>query len=365
MMMPLRGALSPLGVGRGAAELSYLLRDEFTTDDAAPITNPRTCEPGPGTLTFTDTGNRLSVASGALISSASAINDPKFYSSAISRACGVGVVFRVNKTLGPVAAPYLGFSSSTTPSYSTIYGVLFNGNSIGYVLKNGVLTTIEKAITRDIYYNFFVVLRGAGNLIILDNKLIYVQTGGAEASLYVAAGTTNAGQDPGKYDYIRAGQFSGGFESEYGIATNRVASPAVGETITQEADALVEMTWTAVTGETWELSTRRTDDDNRWIVRCDQAGSTIKLIQKESGTETERSSAAQTWTNGTSYRLLIILEGNSIKTFVENVPKNTYASATFNNTVTGVKTDRAGSNLIAWPCTLSGAALAELQRWTA
>ena len=35
--------------------VEFLLRDEFTTPDAAPITSPRTCEPGPGTLTFVDT----------------------------------------------------------------------------------------------------------------------------------------------------------------------------------------------------------------------------------------------------------------------------------------------------------------------
>lgn len=137
------------------------------------------------------------------------------------------------------------------------------------------------------------------------------------------------------------------------------------ETTTSEANALIEQTWTAVTDETWELSTRRTDDDNRWIVRCDQAGSTIKLIERNAGVETERSSAAQTWTNGTQYRLVVVQDGDAIRTYVANVAKNSYTSASFNNTATGVETDKAGSNLVTYPRTLSGAALAELQRWTA
>ena len=47
-----------------------LLYDKFSTPDAAPITSPRTCEPGPGTLTFVQPSNQLSIANGKLVSAA-------------------------------------------------------------------------------------------------------------------------------------------------------------------------------------------------------------------------------------------------------------------------------------------------------
>lgn len=219
------------------------------------------------------------------------------------------------------------------------------------------------------YHKFMLIHRATG-MFFLSNKsgstawqLMHVDNSNNSLNVYPSITVPTSGTNR-FIERIHVFNLSAPFDTDYGIATNRVASPAVDETTTSEANALIEMTWTAVTGETWELSTRRTDDDNRWIVRCDQAGSTIKLIERNAGVETERSSAAQTWTNGTQYRLVVIQDGNTIRTYVANVAKNTYTSASFNNTATGVKTNKAGSNLVTYPRTLSGAALSELQRWT-
>src|SRR5690348_15144558 len=49
----------------------YLLRDDLITPASAPLTSPRTCEPGPGTLTILDTGNAWSInSSGEIVPSA-------------------------------------------------------------------------------------------------------------------------------------------------------------------------------------------------------------------------------------------------------------------------------------------------------
>lgn len=49
-----------LNVGLGCGAVSYLLKDNFTDTDTAPMTTPRTCVPGPGTADVTDTGNNAS-----------------------------------------------------------------------------------------------------------------------------------------------------------------------------------------------------------------------------------------------------------------------------------------------------------------
>ena len=44
-----------------------LLYDKFTTAAAAPITSPRTCEPGPGLATIVDTENKFTIAGASLV----------------------------------------------------------------------------------------------------------------------------------------------------------------------------------------------------------------------------------------------------------------------------------------------------------
>ena len=60
-----------LGIGRGHAPKSeptlWLLQDEFATDLAAGSVNGTAAEPGPGTRTVVDTGNRLSISSGSAV----------------------------------------------------------------------------------------------------------------------------------------------------------------------------------------------------------------------------------------------------------------------------------------------------------
>lgn len=231
------------------------------------------------------------------------------------------------------------------------------GQFVRVRVLGGSVTNLGDALTWNTYHEYILVARSLGMFYILDGKLLYVSTLG-NGTFYPAIDVYRDGVN---VDYMRVYQLPAPWDSDYGIAVARVASPAVNEEISSEANAIIEMTWQAATGETWELSVRRTDADNRWLARCDQAGGTIKIIERNGGTETERSSAAQTWTNGTSYRLVVTQDSTTIKTYVDNVPKNSYASATFNQTATGVITNKAGVNLVAWPRTLSGAALAALE----
>jgi hypothetical protein len=133
---------------------------------------------------------------------------------------------------------------------------------------------------------------------------------------------------------------------------------------------MLEFTWAAVTGETLDIQFRRTDDDNCWIVRLVQADAKIYLFEKTAGSETERGATggtAQTLTNGTKYRIFIKFFGQKIYVFTAAetgalAQKVTYASAAFNATATGGKVTKNGTNLTAWPRTLTGSALSEVTR---
>ena len=349
----------------------YLLRDEFTTNASAPLTSPRTCEPGPGALTIVDANNKFSISGGRMViaTGTSASLTDYAYLTVMNRIAGAAFLLEATflSTANGTNMTF-GIDNNTTATILDRFLIGYSGANQAYLSANGSTPFLVATLAATTSYKLAFVTMTAGFKLFIKGGTftewtrLYVSNLGS-ANFYPAVNP----RDPSgtaSFDFWRCEQLSAPFNTDYGDATARVASPAVGETITGEANAVIEMIWTAATGQVWEFSVRHTDDNNRWIVRCDQAGSTIKLIERNAGTETERSSAAQTWTNSTTYRLVVIQTGNTINVFIANVVKNTYASAAFNSTATGVKTDRAGSNLIAWPRVLSGAALAEINRWT-
>lgn len=345
-------------VQAGADSLTFLLRDDFTTAASAPLTSPRTAEPGPGTLTISDTD--ISISGGAMVIPGET-NDIGAYGAALSRAAGLAL-------FAEFSSPSLG-NSSFGWSANTGLGSGSATNQIG-VGANGFLresgsdyTSVQfGAMANSTSHLLGVILRSAGAFTVRRVSgvwtLHWVSNTNNTASVrpvVVNYSSTNIA-----YAYMRALQLAAPFDTDYGLATQRTASPSADATITSEANAVIEFTWVAVTGETVEVSTRRTTDNDRWILRGDQAGSTVKLIEVVAGVETERATAAQTWTNTTSYRIVVVQDGNTIRGYVANVLKWTYASAASNNTATGIKTNKAGTNLIAWPRTLTGTAAALL-----
>ena len=165
------------------------------------------------------------------------------------------------------------------------------------------------------------------------------------------------GDLPGDNAALGGGAFS---DDGNAIATFMLTSPAADTTDTSRADALQYVTWTPTAGETLDIMVRRTSDAATWSIVCAESTATnpdtIKIIERNSG-DTERSTAGSTFAASTTYRIGIRHDGNNIRTWVDNVAKNTYTSASFNNTVTGAKLSgyTAGDVTIwdAWPWGLS------------
>lgn len=343
-----------MGWNAAAGGIVYLLRDQFTTNATAPLTSPRTCEPGPGQLTIVDPANQLSISSSILqvAGGSGSAWDRGFYSaSGLARTAGRALLVAVTQTAGSAFGPAIwsrsaGIVSPAAPG-SADHGIRANIGAAYWAYVNGV-NVIQHTFGTD----FGIVLRAAGAFYLQKLSgtwnLEWVDNAQNTATLYPEFSNFNG---VGTLDDFRVVDFGGEWATAYGIATSRTAITIAGSTGLMTADAIVEHTITAATGVTQELMVRRTDDDNCWIVRMDQTGSTIKLIQKQAAVETERSSAAQTWTNGTQYRIVASCFGNTIETNVANVAKNSYTSASFNNTATGVKVSAAGVDLIAWPRT--------------
>lgn len=355
-----------------SAGVIYLLRDEFTTPESAPLASPRTCEPGPGQLTIVDTGNKLSIAGGYLdCGLGTGVSDPRVYGNNISKTGGVCYKTTINIRTNGIS--YAGISSA-----STSYG--FQPSANGIIPRDN--HKFVYSLTNNTNYTFYQIIRPS-------NGYLYFAKGGSQfgsevvfvlSSLFttgaslvpvvlrnVAVGTVNM-----SVDYARLTKLSGALSEDFGIATSHIASPSSGQSVQGSANGQDEITWTAGAGETLELMTRYTDDNNCWIVRCSQAGSTIKLIEKNAGVETERSSAAHVFTPGAIYRILVRKINQEIVTHVGvatslftaiSVNSNQYLSAAFNQAETGVKVQgfSGAINFACWPRSLSASIISQLE----
>lgn len=344
-----------------AAAFTYLLQDEFTTPDAAPVASPRTCEPGPGTITFTDTGNRLSISGGQLVIG----SDTTAYlaiGTAQTRAAGLAFFFKASVSTGSGSfGGRYGWSGGGGASGSKYWFYnTFPGSFVTLAATFFIPSLIN--ITTEPQYWWVVTLA--------NGSIFGMSTGGLHRILFIERLTTAASPQPMAMNHNstafsaitsswRVGQLGGGWATDTGLTVVNVASPADGETATGLADHITEFTWTPASSEVLNLMVRRTDDNNTWIIRADQAAGNIKLFEKSGGVETQRGSTGSfTWSVGVAWRIMVIQDDVHSKVLVNRVSNNfnfnvyiTYGSSTFNKTVTGVKVSgfATGANLRVTP----------------
>lgn len=95
--------------------LVYLLRDEFIVPDAAPLASPRTCEPGPGTLTVVDAAGKFSVAGGNLNVGTSGSGYPSALYGDLASVGSIGAMFQSFAATPGYALWGLAVSQAETP----------------------------------------------------------------------------------------------------------------------------------------------------------------------------------------------------------------------------------------------------------
>lgn len=325
---------------------TYLLRDQFTTAASAPMASPRACEPGPGSWTVTDTENKISVSDGVLAFAGGKASpgwgDPMVRSEAsVGSAGGTALLATVVSNTGPAR---IGFGAGTSnPGFRFSSSTLVAADAGSSSVNSEYLTLPQEfaVIIRPASAGGWMCRRSPGG----TWNLQWVSAGGPNTNVVVSSYNSVATVDNVRVVVLPT------WATESNIYTSFVATPANPQSATMTADGLVYVTWTPAAGETLELDIRRTDANNRWVHRCDQAGGTMKIIERNAGVETERGSSASTWTVGTAYRIGIVAVQQSIRQLVDNATKNTYTSASFNQTATGVYLagHSTAANLYAWP----------------
>lgn len=335
---------------------NYLLLDRFAQAQAASAGSyTRTCDPGPGSLAIVDTNGVMSAASGKwTINGTVAASDRAASGSTYARTAGRAYLWSIPTRTTINSSCRFGWGTSASDSQLDI-GLDYSSTS-DVRLKTGN-TVIDTVAIGAGAHDYAAVMRGTGGFLFGRSggsgtyTLLWVYNTGTAAEFlkaFVASGGTTINF---LMDDVRVIDLPSPYTTDYGLATDRKATSAANDTITMTANAIVEHTLTAATGVTQDIMVRRTDDNNCVIIRCDQTNSTIKLYEKNAGVETEKTggTTSQTWTNGTQYRVVITLDGSTVKTYVANAAKNSNASVTFNQTATGAKVDCAGVDFVSWP----------------
>jgi hypothetical protein len=349
------------------------LRDEFTTNASAPLTSPRSCEPGPGTLTIVDTGNKLSIASNKLTGGGVQGNgDPRFYGAGVTRVAGrflTALLTPGNTDLSLV----FGFSDSSSGVATGAILYFKRTATIKFLLPAEETIGAYASATA---YQVGVSLRTAGALFFIKGgaftewTLLWVDNTLNAVTTYPEAGLLAGGGTQGVFtlDGLRMRDLPAPFDTDYGPATQQLAGArSAGDAFSHEANCFIKFVCTTrPSAGNVDLRFRQQDATNYWQITVDSAGALV-LNEVVAGTPTQRATAAAGINNG--HIITIIAEGSTIRGLSGGsgspILRWTYASATnFATATSGVLSDVGTggsiSDIVSWPRTMSGTALSVL-----
>jgi hypothetical protein len=340
--------------------LTYLFRDRFVTDDANPLVTPRVAEPGPGSMPVSDGSSRLSVSGGKLQIGGSTGTWWGLGDSGVRLTHQAGLAYFVDIEASAWDIFILALFDATNAN-DIVKGKFFTLGGTVYetVAGSAALASLSTGVT----YQIGVINRNVGAFTVVkggaftDWTLLWVVN--QNDGHFVGSRqhyTEVSGRYVGTLDNYRVLNLRGSWASDNGIATNVLTNPASPTTTSQTANALIDLTFTHSNAFSMSVLTRRTDDNNCWRIFADHTTGTLILQEVNGGVYTSRiSTAAAALTNGVSYRVVVVQDGNTYRMVLANALVGTYTdTGNFNTTATSVK-KAAGTvtQLITWPRTVS------------
>jgi hypothetical protein len=315
-------------LGGSGAIITYLFRDEFTTDAAAGSINGTAAEPGPGTRAVTDSANHLSIVSGELLYDGTPVGygDPKIITGALTRAAGLALLVGwrsisagTNRTDGQ---GIIGWHTSTTWSGFTTHGLYNNASLTMHANWAAGLTGPVLTWANDIDYNFALILRGTGCFSLIkggaytDWTLVWMDPNTNTATMYAGRHYGVQAVHKQATTYMRVRQLPAPFTTDDGIATVYAASPTDQTEYTGNADAVIDLTVTAPGVLDGDANTRcgfyyRSDADltPAWHAYVDGTGAFNLDSIASDGTRTNRITVAAVIAGGGTRTIRVIAVG--------------------------------------------------------
>lgn len=343
--------------GTAGGRRIYLLRDLFTTTDAAPITDPRTCEPGPGALTFTDSTNKYAVLGKrlAIAGGNNGSTDPAFNSGAIARVAGRAVVFSAQALSG--ACTY-GISASAGNAGPTEIGIVTQGATLrGEVYTAGPTWRGQAGLMAHLNgsaHEIAFVVRPTGYFAVVRENgvwyLLWPHKTWSTDPIYVAACNYDG---IGKLKHLRVLDLPK-WTNEANVYTNKAATPPADTNYTATADGFLEFTITWNTSDIRSFYYRYQDATHYWLFKVNNDSNLILYYRNGAGETLFQHAGGAKMTNGTTHRILVRYQGNVHQVYIDDVI-TAAAGTDAGNLFLTVTTVRTGadmtrvSDLITWP----------------
>jgi hypothetical protein len=350
----------------------YLLRDLYTLDEASPITDPRTAQPGPGAFDI------VKIADGTI-----SIVDNQLTMTRPSDHQGYGNYGFVSLLSYARKVGRCLYCIAQSNTFTGLQLLCLNSSSLmgrgaGIFINYGFYDSIEGClisditITPNVNYKFLIIERALGYACLIRGgseypawTLLWINQTGIEDTLWPALANYNADCKVSEYSLY---DLPAPFNTDYDYCSAFNALPVSGDIATGTADALQFFTWTPAANETLSIYFRRTDDNNCYRLDCSQVAGTIKLYRRASGVDTELDSGkTQTWSVDYTYRIGVIYSSGQICVFVGTgnagtAAKHVVSGETFNLTTTGIKIAgfSAGANWEVYPRYFAGTDLMTL-----
>ncbi len=344
-------------VSQAANSVTFLLRDDFLTDEAAPIASPRTAEPGPGTLTVVDTNSVMPIVSGVLHVNGTVAANNGVLSEQFSRVDGRVFAWIVSDRTSINENARFGFANGDLSGSTIDIGFDWQSSTV-IRIKTGV--SIIDTTTIGTATQFAAIMFAAGGALLYHDgtnwKTLWIYNSPSTAQyakMSLAPSAFNFKTDNWRVhdsvDLVKSA-----------IATDVLSgSVSAGTTFTHEADCIIEFVVTDLgTAANTKIKFRQQDANNYWSISIWQTG-TFRLIETIAGANTVRANGGDGTLSG-GERCVIISDGSTIKGYANSTLTWTYTSATnFQSETSGkveLNTGGVVSDIITWPRTLSGAA---------
>jgi hypothetical protein len=307
-----------LGIGGAGVPITYLLRDEFTTVQSAPLGATRTPEPGPGGWTTVQVNGNMSIDSQGLVVPVPAPtgwgNVGLHETNTFNRAAGMAALMAFRYTSGTINAIF-GFNPSTGVGFTFDDGAIYLQGG-GLITPRNTSTTAQVGTwdTSTSVENIFAsVLLGTSGSYMFQQvagvwTLLWYTPFGNSATMRVGFSTFNTAY---KIRYARRRQLGSPWTTDFAIATVNVASPAHLTQYTATADAIHRLTITAPGSLANECGIRYRiqDANNYWRAYFNAAGA-FRIDSVSGGTPTNRVNVAGVITAGQTRSIQVICDGN-------------------------------------------------------
>ena len=366
-MAPINFGISPLG--RAVRKITdsvvtFLFRDDFTTNESAPLTSPRTAEPGLGVLNIYDTENKLAITNSELKNTGGAgFSNPHVVESVLhARTVGMIAMWRILAVSTTDVGISLGHVENPADISGTRTNLFLFFPSQTYILPLPLVNLgLDFVLDYDIYYDVVLIEQTNGFLHIMkfsnEWRLLWVSVNYLTNPLAMWWGIAQNGCTS-QLDFMRRSQ-SDEF-LDYAIATQRLAGAINdSEPYIHEADCIVEFEATTLpnSGSHIFVAFRLQSAGNAWLIKIELDGK-IRLVEYVSAVQNDRIvSSTGVVSNGD--RVVVIADDEVIKLYVDNVLIGTYSNAVnFKTATAGAINIGTGavSDFISWPRTLSGTA---------